>query len=247
MFNFFRKSKNTSGPFDFASIGVDMHSHILPGIDDGARDIEHSISLVRGLTQLGFRKLVATPHVMWDMYRNTPAIIQEKLDEVRKAVVAEGIEVELHAAAEYFLDEHVEDQLRLKKPLLTVSGNKVLAEFSMAFPSLNIKDLLFEMQMQGYQPIVAHPERYVYLQRDKAFYDELRDTGCLFQLNLLSLTGYYGKTVNELAQYLLKQGYYDLVGTDLHHQGHLDRLETLGSNPQLQALMDEGRIINNTL
>lgn len=224
-----------------------MHSHILPGIDDGARDIEHSISLVRGLTQLGFRKLVATPHVMWDMYRNTPAIIQEKLDEVRKAVVAEGIEVELHAAAEYFLDEHVEDQLRLKKPLLTVSGNKVLAEFSMAFPSLNIKDLLFEMQMQGYQPIVAHPERYVYLQRDKAFYDELRDTGCLFQLNLLSLTGYYGKTVNELAQYLLKQGYYDLVGTDLHHQGHLDRLETLGSNPQLQALMDEGRIINNTL
>lgn len=224
-----------------------MHSHILPGIDDGAPDIENSLILIRGLSKLGFRKLIATPHIMWDMYRNTPSIINEQLNIVKKAVAAEGIEIELRAAAEYFLDEHVEDQLRNKKPLLTISGNKVLTEFSMAFPSLNIKDLLFEMQMQGYQPIIAHPERYVYLQRDKTFYDELRDTGCLFQLNLLSLTGYYGRTVNELAQYLLKQGYYDLVGTDLHHQGHLDRLGSLTSHPQLNELIEEGKILNNTL
>jgi len=224
-----------------------MHSHILPGIDDGARDLENSLTLIRGLAGLGYQKLIATPHIMWDMYRNTPTIINEQLELIRKAVKKEGINIELHAAAEYFLDEHVEEQLRNKKPLLTISGNKVLAEFSMAFPSLNIKDLLFEMQMQGYQPIIAHPERYVYLQRDKTFYDELRETGCLFQLNLLSLTGYYGRTVHELAQYLLKQGYYDLVGTDLHHQGHLDRLMTLNAHPLLDDMMAAGKILNHTL
>src|SRR5690606_23137321 len=120
LFNLFRKSKPSTGPFNFEQIGVDMHSHILPGIDDGARDIENSLTLIRGLSNLGFRKLIATPHVMWDMYRNTPATINEQLRIVKEAVAAEGINVELHAAAEYFLDEHVEDQLRNKKPLLTI-------------------------------------------------------------------------------------------------------------------------------
>ncbi len=244
MFGLFKKSKSQPGPFDFARIGADMHSHILPGIDDGAKDLAQSVELVRGMVELGYKKLIATPHIMWDMYRNTPEIIQQQLERLRKAVKEAGIQVELHAAAEYFLDEHVEELLSDKQPLLTVSDNKVLAEFSMAFPALNIKELLFEMQMQGYQPIIAHPERYVYLQRDKTFYDELKDSGCLFQLNLLSIDGYYGRTVQELAGYLLKQGYYDLLGTDLHHEGHLNRLRKLEANPQINELMESGRILN---
>lgn len=244
MFGLFKKSKPASGPFDFARIAVDMHSHILPGIDDGAKELSQSVELVRGMVDLGYKKLIATPHIMWDMYRNTPEIVQQQLGLLRKSVAEAGIEVELHAAAEYFLDEHVEELLSDKQPLLTIADNKVLAEFSMAFPSLNIKELLFELQLQGYQPIIAHPERYVYLQRDKTFYDELKDSGCLFQLNLLSIDGYYGRTVQELANYLLKQGYYDLVGTDLHHEGHLSRLQKLSANPQLNELIEAGRILN---
>lgn len=213
-----------------------MHSHILPGIDDGSDSIETSIELIKGLKELGYSKLIATPHIMWDMYRNTPDMIKRKLDEVRAAVQKEGIAIEIEAAAEYFLDEHVEDLLKAKEPLLTVSENKILVEFSMAFPAMNIKDVLFEMQMQGYIPIIAHPERYSYLIRNKEFYEELRDIGCLFQLNLLSLGGGYGKTVVELSQHLLKNNFYSLAGTDLHHGGHLNDL----GNPRTAAAFAKG-------
>ena len=179
------------------------------------------------MKELGYKKLITTPHVMWDMYKNTHEVILEKLELVEAAVKKAGIDVEIHAAAEYFLDEHVRGLLENKEPLLTVSGNMVLTEFSMAFPSMSIKDILFEMQMQGYQPIIAHPERYIYLERNKEFYTELKDTGCMFQLNLLSMSGHYGNSVPQLSEYLLKNGYYNLVGTDLHHGGHLEGLQSL--------------------
>jgi protein-tyrosine phosphatase len=163
MFKLFSKSSSKGAKFDYSLLKTDMHSHILPGIDDGSGSIETSIELIRGLKELGYSRLIATPHIMWDMYRNTPDIIRTKLDEVRAAVQKEGIDIQIDAAAEYFLDEHVEDLLKIKEPLLAVSDNKILVEFSMAFPAMNIKDVLFEMQMQGYQPIIAHPERYTYL------------------------------------------------------------------------------------
>lgn len=247
MFGLFSKSSSKGDKFDFAALQVDMHSHILPGIDDGAADLETSINLIRGMKELGYKKLVATPHIMWDMYKNTPDIIKQKLQLVREAVKEEQIDIELHAAAEYFLDEHVEELLQKKEPLLTISENKVLTEFSLAFPSMNIKEILFEMQMQGYQPVIAHPERYIYLQRNKEFYDELRDIGCMFQLNILSLAGHYGRSVNELAQYLLKNNFYTLVGTDLHHAGHLEELAHFRLPAPIGKLLDVKKLVNKEL
>ena len=247
MFKFFSRSKQKAEKFDYAVLKTDMHSHLLPGIDDGARDMETSLELIRGMRELGYQKLITTPHVIWDIFRNTPAIIQEKLALVQNAVKNENIDVEIQAAAEYFLDEHVEELLKKKEPLLTISGNKVLTEFSMAFPSMNIKDLLFEMVMMGYQPIIAHPERYVYLQKNKDFYRELKDTGCFFQLNLLSVYGYYGKAVKDLAEYLLNEEYYDLIGTDLHNINHLEALQKLPMNNHVKKLMSSGKLINATL
>jgi len=245
----FSKSPASKGEkFDYSAIKTDMHSHILPGIDDGSPDMDTSLQLIRGLKALGYSRLIASPHIMWDMYRNTPSIIQRKLDEVRKAVEKEGIDIEIDAAAEYFLDEHVEDLLKKKEPLLAVKENLVLVEFSMAFPAMNIKEILFEMQMQGYQPIIAHPERYAYLESNKEFYQELKeDIGCLFQLNLLSLGNHYGKNVHELATYLIKKGYYDLVGTDLHHARHLEGLKSPALHSQLKKLLDTGKIRNAEL
>ena len=247
MFNLFSRSGSVKDRFSFSAFRVDMHSHLLPGIDDGAKDLEDSMALIRGMQGLGYTKLVTTPHIMWDMYRNTADTIREKLDTVREAVQKEGIDVEIHAAAEYFLDEHVLELMKKKEPLLTVSGNMVLTEFSMAFASLNIKDILFEMQMQGYQPVIAHPERYTYLQHQKDFFVELKDTGCLFQLNLLSLAGGYGRTVSDLANYLLKQGFYDLAGTDLHHAGHLEALKKYQPTHLLKDWMNSGKMLNPKL
>lgn len=247
MFSIFKKKKSGGEKIDYSLIGADMHSHLLPGIDDGAEDLETSVELIRGLQDLGYRKLITTPHIIWDLYKNTPTIINEKLDLVRKALKDEGIDVELNAAAEYFLDEHVEELLKKKEPLLTVSGNKVLIEFSMIFPSMNAKDVLFDMLMSGYQPIIAHAERYQYLQQNKEFYDELKDMGCLLQLNILSLYGHYGRTVRELAEYLLGKGFYDLVGTDLHHSRHLEELKHAEMTPALKKAFDSGQISNTLL
>jgi protein-tyrosine phosphatase len=247
MFKLFSKSTPKGGRFDYSILKTDMHSHILPGIDDGSDSIETSIELIKGMKELGYSKLIATPHIMWDMYRNTPDIIKRKLEEVRNAVQKEGIAIEIDAAAEYFLDEHVEDLLKAKEPLLAVSENKILVEFSMAFPAMNIKDVLFEMQMQGYTPIIAHPERYSYLIRNKEFYEELRDIGCLFQLNLLSLGGGYGKTVTELSQHLLKNNFYSLAGTDLHHEGHLHDLGSSRTAAAFAKGIDWGKFTNKEL
>jgi tyrosine-protein phosphatase YwqE len=247
MFGLFSKSPPKGNKFDFSILKTDMHSHILPGIDDGSDSIETSLELIKGMKALGYTKLVATPHVMWDMYRNTTETIKAKLKLVQDAVKQEGIDIEIGAAAEYFLDEHVEDMLKNKEPLLTISENKVLVEFSMAFPALNIKDILFEMQMQGYTPVIAHPERYIYLQQNKEFYDELRDTGCLFQLNILALGGHYGKSVLELAQYLLKKNFYSLAGTDLHHEGHLEGLNSSRLGASLSKGIDWSKFTNSEL
>jgi protein-tyrosine phosphatase len=243
----FSKSKSAAGKADLSLLKADMHSHLLPGIDDGSPDIKTSIELVKGMRELGYTKLITTPHIMWDMYKNTREIILEKLELLRTAVKEEGIDVEINAAAEYFLDDYVHGLIKKNEPLLTVSGNMVLVEFSLAFPSHSLKDILFDMQMQGYQPIIAHPERYIYLERNKEFYEELKDIGCLFQLNILSLSGHYGKSVQELAQYLIKKEYYDLIGTDLHHYRHLDALHTPGLLTPVLKLIEAGKIKNSQL
>lgn len=189
MFKLFSKSKPATGKVDLSVLKVDMHSHLLPGIDDGSPDITTSINLIKGMMELGYTKLVTTPHIMWDMYKNTSEIILQKLEVVREAVKTAGLNVEINAAAEYFLDDYVGELIKRNTPLLTISGNMVLVEFSMAYPSHGLKDILFDMQMQNYQPVIAHPERYIYLDQNKEFYEELKDIGCLFQLNLLSLGG----------------------------------------------------------
>jgi tyrosine-protein phosphatase YwqE len=244
MFKLFSRSGSGKEKFDFSALKVDMHSHLLPGIDDGAKDMEESLSLIRGMKELGYTKLITTPHILWDMYKNTADIIRQKLDLVRNAARQEGLDVELEAAAEYFLDEHVLELMQKKEPLLTIGGNMVLTEFSMAFASMNIKEILFEMQMQGYQPVIAHPERYLYLQSQKDFFVELKDTGCLFQLNLLSLAGGYGRSVADLANYLLKNDFYNMVGTDLHHSGHLEALRKYQAPHPLKDLMINDKLLN---
>jgi tyrosine-protein phosphatase YwqE len=245
MFKFFNKSSSAS--FDFGILGTDMHSHILPGIDDGSRDMNTSMDLIRGLSALGYKKLIATPHVMWDMYKNSSDMILHKLAEVKERVKKEGIDIEVDAAAEYFLDDHAVNLIKSNAPLLTIGNSIVLVESSLAHASLELKHILFELQMQSYVPVIAHPERYIYLERSRDLYDELKDMGCLFQLNVLSLTGGYGKTVQELAQYLIKKRYYDLVGTDHHHARHLESLSSPALGTQLRKLVDTGKLINTRL
>src|SRR6185503_6252593 len=192
------------------------------------------------MMDLGYTKLITTPHIMWDMYKNSRTLVLEKLEVLQKAVKDAGLNIEIQAAAEYFLDDYVEGLVKNNEHLLTIGEKMVLVEFSMAHPSMSLKDILFDMQMQGYQPIIAHPERYIYLEHAKDFYEELKDIGCLFQLNVLSLGNYYGKSAHELANYLIKKEFYDLVGTDLHHFRHLEALQNPVLAAPLKKLLDSG-------
>jgi tyrosine-protein phosphatase YwqE len=244
---FFKKKNKEVDISVFSTLKTDLHSHLLPGIDDGSPTMETSLQLISGLASLGYKKLITTPHVMWDMYQNTHDIIRQKLLELQSAVKEEGIEIEIKAAAEYFLDDHVEELLNKKEPLLTLSNKMILVEFSMANPAMGLKETLFEMTMQGYQPVIAHPERYIYMEKALDFYDELKAANCLFQLNILSLGNYYGRSANDLANYLIKKGYYELVGTDLHHSRHLEALKDSRLITGLKKLLNSGKIINDRL
>ena len=235
-----------SGPTT-AGYNADIHSHLLPGIDDGSPDIETSVQLITGMKRLGYKKLITTPHIMWDVYRNTRDIILGKLQEVKDRLANEQVDIEIHAAGEYFIDEHLGELVERKEPLLSFGNNLVLVEFSMVSQPFEWKKTLFEMQIQGYQPVIAHPERYAYLERNKNFYDELKSAGYLFQLNILSLSGQYGNSVTELARYLTKKGYYNLIGTDLHHARHLEALKNPSVLSSVQQLLDSGTILNPTL
>jgi protein-tyrosine phosphatase len=245
MFKLFSKSKPVKAPFE--KLKTDMHSHILPGIDDGAQDLTMSLELIRGMKELGYSRLIATPHVMWDMYQNTRDGILDVLDEMRDVLAEQEIDIELHAAAEYFLDEHVMRLLKKKEPLLVFGDRMVLTEFSMASPPIDLKQMLFEMRMQDYQPVIAHPERYIYLEHNKEFYDELKDAGYLFQLNLMSLAGVYGRSVQQLAHYIAGKGYYDLLGTDLHNQKHLKALHDPAITAPLSKILETGNIRNTQI
>ena len=190
----FSWKKKTDVP-DLAWLHTDMHSHLLPGIDDGSPDLATSMKLIKGMVELGYKKLVTTPHILWEMYPNDPQIINTKTEEVRQELGVQGIDVDFQSAAEYFIDDHFASQLEVRAPLLTLKDNLVLVEYSMITAPMELQEVLFELQLQNYQPVIAHPERYIYLSRKKEFFDELRAAGCLFQLNLLSLGGHYGASV----------------------------------------------------
>jgi protein-tyrosine phosphatase len=240
------KKKNTD-EHKLRWLNADIHSHLLPGIDDGAPDLETSLELIRGLADLGYKKIITTPHVLWEMYPNTSDIIAEKTQEVRQAIAAERIDVEFSAAAEYYIDDHFATEVSMKKPLLTIKDKLLLVEFSMVMMPLDLKEVLFELQMQGYDILIAHPERYIYLKTNKAFYEELKDHGCQFQLNLLSIAGYYGRSVQELAEYLLKKEYYSYAGTDLHNGKHLELLKRAASTSTFARLAESGHFLNHQL
>jgi len=246
MFGLFRKKAREHT--DFTGLVADMHNHLIPGIDDGSTDLETSIVMIRAMHALGYRKFVATPHVQWEMFKNTHEIIENGASLVRDRLKDTEMKIEFRGAAEYFLDEHVDELLENNIPLLTIYKNLVLVEFSFIRQPIDLKEKLFQLQIKGYQPIIAHPERYLYFGAQKASYDQLHDMGCIFQLNLLSLCGYYGKKQEELAHYLIKKKYVSLLGSDIHNMRHINILRASSTiSGIVNHLLEAGVLLNPEL
>lgn len=200
---------------------IDIHSHLLPGIDDGAQTLEDTIQLTDALQKIGFEQFITTPHVMSTVWKNTKLGIENKLGITVEELNQNNIKIPIKAAAEYLIDTQFVS-LFSNEPLLVLKDNYVLVEFNYINPLLQLYDILFDLQVAGYKPILAHPERYSYYHHNFEEYQKLKNAGCLFQLNLLSTVGYYGAEVTKTAEKLLRNGMIDFVGSDVHHQNHID-------------------------
>lgn len=204
---------------DWSFLKTDIHSHILPGIDDGAQTIEDSIVLIEELRTMGYKSIVTTPHIKYDHYPNNRASIDGALATLQQALSAHNIDMPIRAAAEYYIDDYFLKYLEAGD-LLTIRDNEVLVELSFISEPVRFFDILFKIHTAGYKPILAHPERYPFYHDKIDVFKELKNRGCLLQLNTMSLGGYYGKPVKHTAQKLLDEGLYDYCGTDMHHSRH---------------------------
>ncbi|MBC6990941.1 MULTISPECIES: tyrosine-protein phosphatase [Hymenobacter] len=234
MASFFQKFFGSAAahPVDdvsLATLVADMHSHLLPGLDDGAETIEQSLDLLRALQSLGFRKLIMTPHIMGDFYKNTPDGIRLALNKLQSAAAVNDLgEMELECAAEYYLDEWFGRKLHAGEDLLSFGGAKkyVLFETSYINEPFNFNEVVFQLQSSGYQPVLAHPERYTYFHGRFSDLERVRENGVLLQLNLNSLAGYYSPSAKRVAEKMVDAGMVDLVGTDTHNLKHTETLRT---------------------
>lgn len=207
--------------------GTDMHNHLLPGIDDGAQNIDDAIELVKMYKDIGITELYATPHTMSDYYPNTPETIQQALNKLNEALDSNNLsDVIIHPASEYMVDHDFEELID-KDQLLTFKGKHVLIEMSYLKASENFDEVIYKLQLKGYTPILAHPERYLYYIEDDTIFTQMKNKGIKLQLNALSLSNYYGPEIKYKASLLLKNGLYDFIGLDTHKTKHLSVLENI--------------------
>lgn len=243
---FSRKPKKVTPNLSF--LGIDMHSHLLPGIDDGLQTPEETVDYIKALQLLGYSKFICTPHILPGVHNNTPEIILAALETVRKALAANGMTVQIEAAAEYMVDDKLEAYLKTDKPLLTFGKeNYMLIEMSYMAASTNLNEVIFALQMKSIQPILAHPERYNYLHQQFDTYEDIKRRNVLFQVNLLSLSGYYGKYVKRIAEKLIQENMVEFIGTDMHHANHLKATQDYTTSTEFYELTKGIKWLNNTL
>lgn len=199
---------------------IDIHSHLLPGIDDGAKTFGDSLRLTKALQGFGTSQIITTPHIIQYFWENTKEIIQTTEEVTSIELKKNNVQIPFRAAAEYMMDDYFA-KLFQSGTLLTLKDNYVLVEMSYLNAPIQLYSILFDLQVAGYIPVLAHPERYTFYHHNFDEYAKLINAGCLLQLNLLSIVGYYGEGITEIAKKLLKKGMYSFVGSDAHHDNHI--------------------------
>jgi protein-tyrosine phosphatase len=232
---------------DYGWLAVDIHSHLIPGIDDGSTDLETSLRMLEAYAKLGFKKIITSPHVVSDGYNNSSTTILAGRDKVIAAAKERYIDIKFDAIAEYYLDETIVPKIAAKD-LLTFGNNYILVELSYQQKANNIFDLIYKLQVAGYKVVLAHPERYpFYYEKDFTSYQALKDRSVLFQLNIGSLSGKYGKPAKQIAERLIDENMIDFLGSDLHRLTQFDNLADCLQSKHLIKLMMSNKLLNKTL
>lgn len=240
---FFFKSSRDPQFKDFSAIGVDMHSHLIPGVDDGAKNVQDSIVLINGLKELGFNHLITTPHTLLDIHPNTKDSLTTGYN-LLDGKLPENLTLSL--SSEYYLDEQFQNQLT-SNGLMPFKGNRLLIEFSQISRPNDLEETIFDLGIKGYQVVLAHPERYLFFHKQFDYFNRLKEMGVELQVNALSLTEHYGKGIKAIAEKLIEKDMIDFIGTDLHHIKHLELLKRVPSNKYFSRLIASGLLKNQQL
>jgi protein-tyrosine phosphatase len=221
---------------DYLPLGTDIHSHLLANLDDGVKSMQEAEQIILGFKKLGYSKLITTPHIMSDHYRNDAISILKKLEELKIHLQEKKIEIQIEAAAEYYLDETFYQQVSTLKPLLTFGKRYLLFETNYLSEPYQLKDFVFQITTQGYQPVLAHPERYQYMTMEKA--EDLRNRGVLFQVNILSLLGFYNKPIRSMAYEFIDKGWVEFLGSDCHNYLQAKEIEKAFKNKYFKKALN---------
>jgi len=242
----FSKNKALDEAIDFGLIHTDIHSHLIPGIDDGSRDMADSIAMLKALSNLGYKKIITTPHILSDLYPNSKEIILAGFEKVKLAIEKEKIPIELEAASEYYFDDHFIDLIE-RDELLSFGDKKILFELPFVQEPMDLDKTIFDLQLAGYTPVLAHPERYSYWHEDFKRYQKLFNKDVILQVNINSLSGYYSAEVQKIAEKLIDLNMVQLIGTDIHHLGQIENFSASAKSYYLKKLLDSGELLNRQL
>ena len=243
----FPKKELTIEPIDLSFLRNDIHSHLIPGIDDGSPDMETTIILLKKFIDLGYKKVITTPHIMIDYYKNTPEIILSGLDKVNEEIIKNNLDIEIEAAAEYNLEPEFEDLLEKNNLLTFGNDNYLLFELSFFDEPPKLNDIIWKMIEKGISPVLAHVERYSYWHKDYNKIEEMINRGVKLQLNIGSITGAYGPEVKKVADRLIEDQVIDFVGSDCHHEQHLEMIKHASRLPIFHSLVQQEQILNKSL
>lgn len=247
----FQAVKSAEHPSSTAPLAVDVNAHVLPGLDNGPETEAEGLRLLARFQELGYRKVIATPHVMQDYYPVTPERVQVQLERMRFLAFQRGLYIRLDAAAQYYFDEGFLTQLRQREPLLCLTSRDggsryVLFETSFVVKPVELWEAIGLMVRQGYTPVMAHPERCLYLQKNFDLVQLLHQRNVLFQIDINSLTGFFSRNAQRLAERLIEENFAYFLGSDGHRLDQLDVLEVAANLPHYRQAVALG-LLNNTL
>ncbi|MCM1065953.1 MAG: hypothetical protein NC418_00075 [Muribaculaceae bacterium] len=233
MFDFLKKKPKTPAELCFAT---DIHCHVVPGVDDGSPDAATSADLIEQMQAWGIKRIIASPHVTQSTFENDHSTIDPAMEALRAELARRGNSIDVSHSAEYRIDELFMNRLE-KGDIMPLPAGHLLIENSFMVEPWNLDQLVFDLQVRGYKPILAHPERYSYYYGKKDRYKELHRAGLMFQINLLSLASAYGKAERKIAEYLIAEGLVDFIGTDIHRQSHIDAINAYLTTREAHADM----------
>ncbi len=223
---------------------TDLHSHLIPAIDDGVKSLDESIEIIKNMKALGYKKIITTPHIMSHRFPNGKDNILANCELIKDELLKQNINIEFEAAAEYYFDEYFIEKIR-EKDLLTFGDNYVLFELSYTSTPFGLEQIVFELLQNGYKPILAHPERYTYYSSSLEKYHALKDLGLFFQINLNSLHKFYGAKPKLAAEYLVNNSLVDFIGSDIHSMRYFDSLKSFIQSGKLKEVFEMNQIKND--